>query len=192
MDNMGEIFNSLGPNSGDMVWNISLYVLFFLNVILLLLIPDGDSMHMLLIIFILMSIIIDKAFAFGYLLDAPNPIACHTKLFIGTYLIRAYMFVGPWIVAGSTSEGKVRGLGIIVGIGGLAYSMGRWFLEQRDAGDGSITCFITGLWAAQTLLPLLPLAYVVLRRKLALFVDGHVPVTVMGELATHKVEVERT
>ncbi len=191
MDNMGEIFNSLGPNSGDMLWNIALYVLFFLNIILLLIVPDGDSMHTMLIIFILMGIIIDKAFAFGYLLDAPNPIKCHTEDFLGTYLIRAYMFIGPWIVAGATSEGKVRGLGILVGLGGLAYSVARWFLEQREAGDGNITCFITGLWAAQALLPFLPLAYAVLRRKLALFVDGHVPVTIVGELAAYEIEVER-
>lgn len=191
MDNMGEIFNSLGPNSGEMIWNIVLYVLFFLNIILLLMVPDGDSMHTLFIIVILMAIIIDKTFAFGYLMDAPDPVKCHTEDFIGTYLIRAYMFIGPFMVAGSTSEGKVRGLGILIGLGGVAYSIGRWFLEQREAGDGNITCFIIGLWAAQTILPLVPLAYALLRRKLGLFVDGHVPITVPRELAAHEIEVER-
>lgn len=194
MGNIGEIVSSLGPNSGEMMWNISLYGIFLFNIIVLLIIPDGDSMHTLLIIVVLMCAIIDKTFAFGYfVLDNPTEaqaIKCHTEDFIGTYLIRAYMFIGPWIVAGSTSDGKVRGLAIIAGIGGMAYSIGRWLLEQREAGEGNITCFIIGLWAAQTILPLLPLAYALLRRKAALLIHGHVPVTVRGELATYEVEVE--
>jgi hypothetical protein len=194
MGNIGDMFSSLGPHSGELLWNIALYGLFLFNIIVLLMIPDGDSMHTMMIIFVLMCIIIDKMFAFGYLLlDSPTvdqAIKCHTEEFIGTYLIRAYMFIGPWIVAGSTSDGKVRGLGILGGIGGMAYAIGRWFIEQREAGDGNITCFIIGLWAAQSILPLLPLAYALLRRKVALFVDGHIPVTVVGELAAHEIEVE--
>lgn len=191
MDNLGEIFRALGPNSGELLWNISLYSLFFLNIILLLLIPDGDSMHTMLVIVVLMGVIIDKTFAYGYFLAEPETaVKCHTEDFIGTYLTRAYMFIGPWIVAGSTSEGKVRGLAIIAGIGGLAYSIGRWFLEQREATGTSIVCFVTGLWAMQTLLPFVPLGYAFLRRKLGLVVNGHVPVTVVGELAAHEVEVE--
>ena len=138
-------------------------------------------------ILVLISIVIDKTYAFGYLMKSPYPKACHAKIFIGTYLIRAIMFVAPLTIAGSTDSGKARGMGIIAGLAGGAYMFGRWFMDQRGVTSSTITCQnpeVVGAGAQALLL----LGYWVARRS-ARLVNGHVPIPIARELAAHEVEV---
>ena len=169
------------------LWDFALYGLFLLNIILLITVPSESSFGTMLGILILISIVIDKTYAFGYLMKSPYPKECHAKIFIGTYLIRAIMFVAPLTIAGSTDSGKARGMGIIAGLAGAAYMFGRWFMEQRNVVSSTITCqnpevAIAGAQA------LLLLGYWVARRSVRL-VNGHIPIPIARELAAHEVEV---
>lgn len=191
MEELREIVNALGPTD-HLVWDIALYILFGLNLLMLLLLPDGSTLHTVLVIVVLISIFIDKTFAFGHFMNSGKYDAetCHAEIFVGTYLIRAAMFIAPLIIAGSTDEGKVRSMGILLGVLGAAYMIGRWYIDQRDVDNPDITCMATGS-VAQAASMTITLAYATLRRSAlrTICVDGHVPVTVLGELATHEVEV---
>jgi len=192
MEELRAILNSVGPSNDTLAWDLALYGLFFLNLITLLMLPDGATTGTILSILVLISIFIDKTFAFGYLIDSGpyTPETCHAKIFVGTYLIRALMFAAPLTVAASTDNGKVRAAGIIAGIGGGVYMFTRWFFDQRDIEAPDITCFNTTVMA-QNLGMTLVLARLMLRRRLRLgVVHRHIPVAVAGDFAAHDVEVE--
>ncbi len=129
--------------------------------------PDGSTTGTILSIFVLISIFIDKTFAFGYLIDSGpyTPETCHAKIFVGTYLIRAAMFAAPLTVAASTDNGKVRATGVIAGIGGGIYMFLRWFFDQRNVKAPDITCFNTEVMAQNVGMMLL-LARLALGRRL--------------------------
>jgi len=172
-------------------WDIALYVLFLLNLAALFTLPDGATLQTFLSIVVLISIVIDKVYAFGYIIDPGpySPQVCHSKIFIGTYIIRAIMFAAPLAIAGLTDEPKVRLFGLLAGIGGAIYMFMRWYLEQRDVKAPDIICLNTGvLW--QSAGAALLLARIALGRRLRLgTVHRHVPLAILGELAGDKVEV---
>lgn len=180
MGDYQEIINAIGPTD-NLIWDISLYVLFFLNLIMLFLLPDGSTLHTMLIIIVLISIFIDKTYAFGYLVDSDryDPETCHAKIFVGTYLIRAAMFVAPLMIAGSTEEGKVRAMGILLGVLSVVYMGGRWFIDQREVSTSNITCMVDVV--AQTSGMFLTLAYATTRHSVlrVITVDRDVPGTVL-------------
>lgn len=193
MEEIKAIVNSLGPTD-ELHWDIALYVLFFVNIIVLLILPDGSTLGTMLSIAVLICIFIDKTMAFGHILkpDDMTPEYCHTKIFIGTYLIRVVIFIAPLTIAGSTDEGKVRAGAIVAGIGGAIYSFLRWFMDQRDVGGTRITC----MNPAETAMMLQSLGVVLILAKITLrdrFLPGsihrRVPVAVPLELAAHEVEV---
>ncbi|HVO69130.1 MAG TPA: hypothetical protein VMT24_03730 [Aggregatilineaceae bacterium] len=188
METLKEMVNALGP-SDQLQWDIALYTLFFLNIVLLLLLPDGSTLGTLLSIVVLISVVIDKTYAFGYILKSSNPQYCHAKIFIGTYLIRAAMFVAPLTIAGSTRDDKVRAMGIVAGIGGAIYMFARWFLDQRDISSSQITCMNTDI-TIQSAGMILVLARLVLRHRLSLgTVHWDIPAAILGDLPTHEIEV---
>ena len=191
MEELRQVVNSIGPSNDTLIWDISLYVLFFLNLITLLMLPDGSTMNTMLTIIVLVSLFIDKTYAFGYMIDPGpyDPKTCHEKIFVGTYLIRAAMFVIPLTVAASTDEGKVRATGVIAGIGGAIYLFLRWFMQQRDVKAPGITCFNTDVVAMSAGFVLLA-ARIVLRDRLRLgTVHRGVPLTVVGQPAAHDIEI---
>lgn len=185
-----EIVNALGPTD-KLIWDIALYAIFLFNILILLLLPDGASLHTAMCIGVLMCAVIDKTYAFGYFFDSTRytPQTCHAKIFIGTYLIRAAMFILPAIIAGSTQSGKVRGVAILTAVGGAAYTLARWYLDQREVENPEITCMVYGQ-IAQSALLVLPLAALTLRRRLGLRgIDRDVPLTVTWEPGAHQVEI---
>ncbi len=172
-------------------WDLALYWLFLINIVVLLLLPDGSTMGTMLSIAVLISIVIDKTYAFGYMIDPGpySPETCHAKIFIGTYLIRAIMFVAPLTIAGSTDEPKVRAAGVVAGISGAVYMFIRWFLQQRDVEAPDIVCLNTDVIVQSTGM-LLVLARIVLRDRLRPgSVYRRIPVVVFGDLAAHDLEI---
>jgi drug/metabolite transporter (DMT)-like permease len=148
----------------------------------------------MLSIAVLISIFIDKTYAFGYILKPTDmtPEYCHAKIFIGTYLLRVVIFVAPLTIAGSTDEGKVRAGAILAGIGGAIYSFIRWFMDQREVSGTRITCMNPAETAMmlQSLGIMLVLAKIALRDRFLLgTIHRHVPVAVPLELAAHEVEI---
>ncbi len=193
MAELEQMFNSLGPFSGELQWNLALYWLFFLNLLLLFMVPDGSTMQTALAIIVLISTVIDKTFGFGYLLDPGrySPQYYHEQIFIGTYLIRVAMFVAPATIAGSTRNGKVRAIGILAAISGAVYSFGRWFFQQRDNPTNVISMVpMQSEFVAQSVGMMLILAQITLRRHFRLGrVDRYIPVAVARKLPADKLEV---
>ncbi|MBN1564404.1 MAG: hypothetical protein JXA10_11230 [Anaerolineae bacterium] len=184
MDEFKEIISALGPDAGGLGWSITLYVLFFVNVILLLM--EGSSFGTNISIAVLLAIFIDKTFAFGYMFN-PNdldPELCHREVFFGTYIARVVMFAGPFAIAGATKNGKTRFVAIVAGIAGMVYMFMRWFMEQRDSKISGVTCMVDTDLMVQHVGLLLVLARITLRDRFGFGpVDRDIPVTVLGELA---------
>jgi hypothetical protein len=190
MDEFREIISALGPYEGGLGWSIALYVLFFLNVILLIM--EGSSFATNITIVVLLALFIDKTFAFGYMFNPSDmdPRLCHSEVFFGTYIARVIMFAGPFAIAGSTRNGRTRFVAIVAGIGGMTYMFARWWYEQRNSDVSGVTCMVdTGIMMQHAGL-LLVLARITLRDRFGFgLVNGHIPVTVLGELAPDDVEI---
>jgi hypothetical protein len=194
MEDVKTIINSLGPGTGQqLIWDIALYWLFLINFLILFL--DGTAFGTNITMAVLIFIFIDKTFAFGYMFNPKNglydndPQTCHAKVFIGTYLIRTAMFAGPFAVAGSTTKGKVRAVGILAGLSAIVYMLGRWFFEQRNFKASSITCENTDI-VIQSVGMILILAKIALRDRLTLgAVHRHIPVTIALDAAPHDVGI---
>jgi hypothetical protein len=190
MEDLKAIFSYLGPTD-QLHWDITLYVLFLLNVVVLLTIPEGNATATFLTIMVLVFTFMDKTYAFGYMLD-PGPYTpedCHAKIFVGTYLIRAAMFIAPLSIAGFVSGGKSRGPAVLSGIGAAAYSFIRWYMDQRDVVAPEITCFNTEVML-QSAGMILILAKIALRDRLVLgTVYRRIPGAVFRKFAAHEVEI---
>jgi len=193
MADVKEMISALGLTD-EIHWDIALYVLFFLNLILMSLQSGSSAFGALLSIVILVSIVLDKTRAFGYMLDPGpyGPTRCHEEIFLGTYLIRVAMFALPLTIAGMTKNGKARGLGILTGIAGGAYMFIRWYMEQRDVTTKDLTCaYLFTTFALQNVGVILVIARLYWRENLHLgTVYRDIPVTVTRDLAAHDVEVE--
>jgi hypothetical protein len=194
MEDIKTIINSIGPGSGqNLIWSIVLYWMFLINLIVLFI--DGTAFGTNISMVVLLCIFVDKTFAFGYMFNPKNglydndPQTCHAKVFVGTYLIRVVMFAGPFAIAGSTTEGKVRGAAILAGLSAVVYMAARWFFEQRNFKASTITCYNTDIVTAHAGL-ILVLAKIALRDRLSLgTVHRHIPVTVSRVFAAHNVEI---
>jgi hypothetical protein len=194
MEDLRTIINSLGPGTGQqLIWDIALYWMFLINFLILFM--DGTSFGTNITMAVLVFIFIDKTFAFGYMFNPKNglydndPQTCHAKVFVGTYLIRTAMFAGPFAVAGSTTKGKVRAVGILAGLSAIVYMLGRWFFEQRDFNASTITCENTDI-VIQSVGMILILAKIALRDRLALgTVHRHIPVAVARDATARDIGV---
>ncbi|MBN1565819.1 MAG: hypothetical protein JXA10_18395, partial [Anaerolineae bacterium] len=146
---------------------------------------DGSAFASLICIIILVSVVIDKTFGFGYMLDPGpyTPEVCHEQIFFGTYLIRVAMFVGPLSIAGMTQNPKSRGVAIVAGISGGVYMFARWYYDQRDSPYEDIVCssYIGFFMLAARV-------YLGSRFRLGT-IYRHIPVTVTGQHSAHKLEV---
>lgn len=193
MDQVNDILGALGPHSGPLIWNLVLYGMFVLNLILLFV--EGSTFGTNLVMAVLLFIFIDKTYAFGHMFSGDkwtDPETCHTKVFFGTYLIRVAMFAGPFSIAGSTEKGAARALAIVTGLAGIVYMFGRWFTEQREFEATSVTCMADSTdptVMVQTLGLGLVLAKIALRDRFRLgAIDRHIPIPVSRELAAHELE----
>jgi len=193
MEDIRTIITSIGPGSGQqLIWDLTLYWLFLINIVMLLM--ESSAFGTNIAIAVLLAVFIDKTFAFGYMFNPDNgiyddPKTCHAKVFVGTYLIRVIMFAGPFAVAGSTSAGKARGIGILAGLSGVVYMFARWFFEQREVSTTRVTCENTD-WVIQSAGLILILAKLVLRdRLLPGAVHRHIPIAVTRHFAADDVEV---
>jgi hypothetical protein len=187
-----EILGSLGPSSGGLHWSIMLYWIFLINLIIMLM--EGSSFGTNIGIVVMICAFIDKTWAFGYMFNPENgvfddPEICHTKAFVGTYLIRVFMFAGPFTIAGATKNGKVRGAAILAGLSGVAYMIGRWYLDQRDFETSRITCLNTDM-VIQSVGLVLVLAKIALRDCFHLgTIHRHIPCAVTRQLTPDELEV---
>jgi hypothetical protein len=193
MDQFKEMINALWLTD-EIHWDLALYGLFLLNLILLIMQTEGSALATGLLIIVLVSLIIDKTRAFGYMIEFDmtryTREQFHEQIFIGTYLIRVAMFAVPLSIAGMTKNEKSRGPAVVAGIAGGAYMFTRWFFEQRDVAGSDVGIgYIPAAMMMQHIGLLLMLVRITLRNSLRT-VYRDVPVTVTGELAAHDVEIK--
>jgi hypothetical protein len=192
MDTLKPMIDALWLTNEPM-WDLALYWLFILNIALLMMQGEGQALASLLLMIVLVSIVIDKTWGFGYMLDPGpyTPVKCHEEIFFGTYLIRVAMFVFPLMIAGMTHNPKSRGVGILAGISGGIYMFGRWYMEQRNSTSTALFCayLFSGQFLMQNAGMVLIVARIALRRRLG-FVNRNVPVAVFSDFGANDVEVD--
>lgn len=195
MDELREIISALWITD-EIHWDIALYILFALNLVLLLMQPDGSPLAVGLCILVLVAAVIDKTKAFGYIFEV-NPYRytreqCHEQVFIGTYLIRVVIFAAPLSVAGMTKNPDSRWLAIVAGIIGGVYLFVRWYLEQRDVPVTDLFCayFFAGFAFQHVGLGLAGARLALGDRLLLGRVHRHAPILIARELAAHQIEIE--
>jgi hypothetical protein len=112
--NVQEIIRQLGPYSGlGLVWNIMIYLVFFLNLISLFLQSDKTLLPTLVLAAGLLICIIAKLVIF-------NPME------FGTFVVNAAMFLAPTLVIGMTKAPKSRPLLILASIISGIYFFAFW------------------------------------------------------------------
>ncbi|MBZ0300286.1 MAG: hypothetical protein K8J31_11110 [Anaerolineae bacterium] len=117
--NFQEIIRLLGPNAGNgLIWNIFIYIIFFLTLITLLLQGDKALLTTIIAASSLLLCVIDKLVIFQ-----PRE--------FGTMIIHCGMFLFPALIAGMTKDPKSRPPAIFAAIIGAVYFFLFWFLLQR-------------------------------------------------------------
>jgi hypothetical protein len=123
-----EILKLLGPNTGDILWNLLLYIIFILALITLFTMPDKNMLPSLLMGGVLIAAVIAKLST-----SSTQPILRPREF--GMFLINIVMFVFPLLVAGivrARKKGRTVTLSIITGVFGGMYFFFYWFLEQAN------------------------------------------------------------
>ena len=122
-----EILALLGPQTGNMLWNILLYFIFGLGLLTLFSIPDKNMTASLLMGAVVMASVIAKLST-----SASPPIL--PKREFGMFLINVLMFVFPLLTAGiirAKKKSRPVTLAIITAVFGGMYFFFFWFVEQR-------------------------------------------------------------
>ncbi|MBL8116842.1 MAG: hypothetical protein J0L63_09715 [Anaerolineae bacterium] len=117
--NIQDIIAKLGPRGGvDLIYDILLYIVFFLNLILMFSQSDKQT--------------VPTIFAGG---AAALAVLAKLQVFpprdFGSLVINAGMFVLPLIVVGITKAKKTIPLGVISGVIAGVYFFAYWFFSQR-------------------------------------------------------------
>jgi hypothetical protein len=108
-----DIFFLIGPTSGELIWNILLYFIFFFALITMLVMPDKNLIATLS-------------------LSADPPIIRSDDFLM--YVLNAMTFVFPLLVAGivrAKKKGRVVPAAIMTSLFGGIYFFIFWFFVQR-------------------------------------------------------------
>lgn len=123
----------IGPSSGNPLWNILLYIIFFLALITLFSLPDKNLTATLLMAAVLICAAVAKIS-----LSSPDPIL--SKREFGMLAINALMFTFPFITMGVTRKARITKApkstipALFCGLMAGVYFFGYWFVEQRPYG----------------------------------------------------------
>ena len=123
MPEMDDILKLLWPSNVNPLWNILVYIVFFLSLVTLLLVPDKNMTSTILMAVVILACVID-------LLQVFRPGS------FGTLILHIGMFALPLIAVGMirVRAGKpVKAMvpGILSAIFGGLYFFAFWFFEQR-------------------------------------------------------------
>ena len=124
MPEMDDILKLLWPSNVNPLWNILIYMVFFLSLITLLLVPDKNMTSTLIMGVVILASIID-------LLQVFRP-----KSF-GTLILHIGMFALPLIAVGmirvrAGKHVKAMAPGVVTAIFGGLYFFAFWLIEQRS------------------------------------------------------------
>lgn len=123
-----DIIAALGPNSEPgLIWNILLYLIFFLALATMFMQSDKQLLTTLMMAAVALSAVVDKL-----QFIATTPVLGQRGF--GTLLLHILIFTFPLVVAGITRAHKSRGPAILTGILGGIVFFGYWALVQRARG----------------------------------------------------------
>lgn len=125
-----QILFLIGPSSGDLLWNILIYITFFLALFTLFSVPDKNLISTLLMAGVLMALVITKL---NISIRPPARPIFPPRDFI-QFTLNAVIFIFPLLVAGmirSRKKGKVVPLAIITSVFGGVFFFAFWFFVQR-------------------------------------------------------------
>lgn len=130
---LGEVISNLGPRDGYEIFDVFLYVIFFVGLITMGLIPEKQLFASLLNMSVIGMAIISKLLV-G---DTVNTSAILAPDHFATFALNAGMFVVPFIVAGLVRSHKGKPSkaimpAIFMGIVGGAYFFLFWSQKQND------------------------------------------------------------
>lgn len=121
------ILELLGPNTGNLLWNILLYLIFGLSLLTVLTMPDKNLVPTLIMVGVVMATVIAK------LSTSAVPPLLPKKSF-GMFMLNVAIFVLPLLTAGivrARKKGRTVMLCIVAGILGGMYFFFFWAIEQR-------------------------------------------------------------
>jgi hypothetical protein len=124
-----DIFFLIGPTSGEMIWNILLYFIFFFALITMIVMPDKNLIATLLIAAVLLITVVVKLS-----LSARPPIIRSDDFMM--YVFNVTTFVFPLLVAGivrAKKKGRVVPAALATSFFGAIYFFMFWFFVQRGA-----------------------------------------------------------
>ncbi len=143
----------------DGFWDFILYVIIFLKLVLLAFLFNGSLRDVILIASSMLAAVADKIYLFGFVDGGCTTINCavefHTKESFFTYVARVMIFAFPLIITTQTKIKRAKPLCVLIGIGGLVYTFGRWFVQQYPEGKSDFrqpgTMIEDGLYMANTI-----------------------------------------
>jgi hypothetical protein len=125
-----QILFLIGPTSGDLIWNILIYIIFFLALFTLFAIPDKNLISTLLMAGVLMALVVTKL---NISIRPPARPIFPPRDFI-QFTLNAVVFIFPLLVAGlirARKKGAVLPLSIVTGLFGGIFFFLFWFFVQR-------------------------------------------------------------
>lgn len=121
------ILELLGPGKGYILWNILLYLIFFLSLLTVLTMPDKNLLPTLIMVGVVMATVIAK-------LSISSVPPLLRKNEFGMFMLNVSIFVLPLLTAGivrARKKGRTVILCIITGSLGGMYFFFFWAMEQR-------------------------------------------------------------
>ena len=117
--NIDEIGYLLGPSSPPgLIWNILLYIIFFLALVSMLLQGDKALLPTMILAGALLLVVLAKLQVFP-----PRE--------FGAFVVNAGIFILPGLVAGMTRSPKGRPPAILAAVFGAVFFFAYWFFFQR-------------------------------------------------------------
>ncbi len=169
---LSDIGRLLAPRTGTaLLFDIMLYLLFFLGMINSLLIPDKQLFQTMLNVSVIAAAILSKLLVGGEFYDtfADGNVYTFPPCDFPVFIINVWMFVMPMIVAGMLRSVKGKktnavAISIMMGLIGGAYFFLFWATEQQgcstapkpgdfeqEQGQPGIMLFIVAVWALPVL-----------------------------------------
>ncbi len=121
------ILQLLGPQTGTLLWNILLYIIFGLSLLTVLTMPNKNLLPMLLMVAVVLATVVAK------LSTSARPPLIRKNEF-GMFLLNVAIFVLPLLTAGivrARKKGRTVMLCIVTGIFGGMYFFFFWAIEMR-------------------------------------------------------------
>lgn len=122
-----EILKLLGPQTGQLGWNVLLYLIFIFGLLTLFSIPDKNMTASLLMGAVVLAAVIAK------LSTSASPPILKKNDFFGMFLVNVVMFIFPILTAGiirAKKKGRPVGFAIVTAVFGGAFFFFYWFIEQ--------------------------------------------------------------